>query len=90
MTSVMLTTFIIYIWEVLTVQNYVNNLDLYILHILGNIYGQSNLGLYRDDNCSFLTRFNIIYLKGRNFGGKKIWRIWRFLPKTANLSSRQI
>ena len=32
----------------------------------------------------------LIYLKGRNFGGKKIWRIWRFLPKTAKLSSRQI
>ena len=32
----------------------------------------------------------LVYLKGRNFGGKKIWRIWRFLPKTAKLNSRQI
>ena len=29
-------------------------------------------------------------LRGRNFSGKKIWRIWRFLPKTAKLNSRQI
>ena len=27
---------------------------LYILHILGNIYGQSNLGLYRDDGLACL------------------------------------
>ena len=30
------------------------------------------------------------YCQGRNFGGKKIWRFLRFLPKTAKLSSRQI
>ena len=30
------------------------------------------------------------YLKGRNFGEKKIWRTWRFLWKTAKLNSRQI
>jgi len=30
-----------------------------------------------------------IYTLGKKFGGKKIWRIWRFLVKTAKLSSRQ-
>ena len=29
------------------------------------------------------------YLKGRNFGGKKIWRIWRIRSWTAKLNSRQ-
>ena len=35
-----------------------------------------------------LRNWNTYYLKGKNFGGKKIWPIWRFLPKTAKLSSR--
>ena len=34
--------------------------------------------------------FDVRTLREENFGGKKIWRIWRFLPKTAKLISRQI
>ena len=30
------------------------------------------------------------YLKGRNFGEKKLWRIWQIGSKTANISSGQI
>ena len=30
-----------------------------------------------------------MYLKGRNFGGKKIWWILRIWPKSAELSSSQ-
>ena len=41
------------------------------------------------DNIKFVSNI-FSYLKGRNFGGKKICWIWWFLPKTAKLNSRQI
>ena len=53
----------------------------------------SNIFLREKKNGKFRTIINLKdlnYLKGRNFGWKKIWRIWRFLPKTAKLNSRQI
>ena len=40
--------------------------------------------LYLDSFWPFL-----MYLRGRNFGWKKIWRIWRMWWNSAKLSSRQ-